>query len=198
MARLTISPSLQTFFPQTFLTKAYETAILTTTAGNFVTKAFFKEHVQFMRKALEEARKAGKQGEVPVGAILIDHDQNILSKGRNECIRHNDPTAHAEIVAIRKAASLSKNYRLLDTTLYVTIEPCLMCAGAILQARIKKLVFGTFEPKGGVFGSLYNVADDIRFNHKIKVISGILAEECRNLMQDFFLDRRCGEVPKWP
>jgi len=151
-----------------------------------MTKTIFREDIQFMREALEEARKAGKQGEVPVGAILIDHNRNILSKGGNECIRRNDPTAHAEIIAIRKAASLSKNYRLLDTTLYVTIEPCLMCAGAILQARIKKLVFGAFEPKGGVFGSLYNVADDVRFNHKIKVTSGILAEECRNLMQSFF------------
>ncbi len=143
-----------------------------------------------MRRALEEAEKAAKQGEVPVGAILVDDKLNILSKAHNQAIFLNDPTAHAEMMAIRKATSLLKNYRLSDTTLYVSVEPCLMCAGAILHARIRKLVFGTFDSKGGAFGSLYDVARDPRLNHRIEVVSGILADECKNLIKKFFEDKR--------
>lgn len=147
-------------------------------------------HIQFMWRALEEAEKAAKQGEVPVGAILVDDKLSILSRAHNHVIFSNDPTAHAEILAIRKATNLLKNYRLPDTTLYVSVEPCLMCAGAILHARIKKLVFGTFDPKGGAFGSLYDVAKDPRFNHRIEVVSGVLANQCKNLIQKFFEGRR--------
>jgi tRNA(adenine34) deaminase len=147
-------------------------------------------YIKHMFEALKEAGKAAKMGEVPVGAVLMDCSGNMLSKGHNQAIRLNDPTAHAEIVVIRKAANLLINYRTPCTTLYVTVEPCLMCAGALLQARVKKLVFGASDPKGGVFGSLYNIAEDTRFNHKIEVVSGVLSEECGELMRRFFRIKR--------
>ncbi|MDD5450368.1 MAG: tRNA adenosine(34) deaminase TadA [Desulfovibrionales bacterium] len=145
-----------------------------------------------MRKALEAAGQAQTTGEVPVGAVLVGEDDQILGVGYNQVIALSDPTAHAEILALRQAAT-HVNYRLPGTTLYVTIEPCLMCAGAILQARVKKLVFGAYDPKGGVFGSLYNLAQDHRLNHRIEVISGILAGEAQSIMQAFFRHKRSGE-----
>lgn len=155
-------------------------------------------HESFMQKALEAARRAGDAGEVPVGAVLVGPEGKILGLGHNQVITLSDPTAHAEIVALRQAANNCNNYRLPETILYVTIEPCLMCAGAILQSRVKQLVFGAFDPKGGAFGSLYDVAKDHRMNHRIDVISGVLASESKFLLQGFFRQKRSGEVPKWP
>ena len=143
----------------------------------------------FMRLALEEALKAEKAGEVPVGAVLVKGD-DVLSAAHNEVITRLDPTAHAEILALRAGAERIGNYRLLDTELYVTIEPCLMCAGALIHARIKRLIFGAFEPKMGVFGSLYDLSKDTRLNHRLEVKSGVLAQEAQALMQAFFKKRR--------
>ena len=147
-------------------------------------------HVQFMELALQEAEKAGQIGEVPVGAILVSENDEILSAAHNQTITLADPTAHAEILAIRQAALKIDNYRLLNTTLYVTVEPCIMCMGAIVHARISKVVFGTTDPKWGAAGSLYNYAEDDRLNHRVKIASGVCAEDCRRLMQDFFRAKR--------
>ncbi|MBK5102601.1 MAG: nucleoside deaminase, partial [Desulfobacteraceae bacterium] len=128
--------------------------------------------------------------EVPVGAVLASPEGQIVAKAYNQPITLGDPTAHAEILAIRKAGLFFQNYRLNDTTLVVTLEPCLMCMGAAINARIARLVFGTVDPKAGAAVSLYNLAEDKRLNHRIEVISGIMEEECRSLIQDFFRVRR--------
>ena len=148
------------------------------------------KHIKFMRPALEEAKKAGQKDEVPVGAVVVTEKGKILSSAHNQVIGLCDPTAHAEIIAIREAASKIKNYRLLNTTLYVTVEPCIMCMGAIIHTRISTVVFGTFDPKWGGAGSLYNLATDSRFNHLPEIIPGVLEDECRELMQDFFRSKR--------
>jgi len=145
---------------------------------------------RFMAMALRLARKAGEQGEVPVGAVLVDSDGNVIGSGCNSPIALNDPTAHAEIMALREGAKRVSNYRLSGTTMYVTIEPCPMCAGALVHARVKRLVFGTKDPKTGACGSLYNLVDDKRLNHCLVVTGGILAEEARRLLQAFFQARR--------
>ncbi len=150
-------------------------------------------HESLMRKALEAACKARDAGEVPVGAVLVGEDGEILGLGYNQVITLNDPTAHAEILALRRAAGSRANYRLPGTILYVTIEPCLMCAGAILQARVHRLIFGAFDPKGGAFGSLYDLAKDYRLNHRIEVVSGILASESQSMLQAFFQQKRSEE-----
>ncbi len=154
-----------------------------------------------MKQAINEAAKGFSRGEVPVGAVLSTPDGKIVAKAHNQPISLRDPTAHAEILVIKKAGAFYQNYRLNDTTLVVTIEPCLMCMGAALNARIARLVYGAADPKAGAAGSLYNLAEDRRLNHGIEVISGIMEEECRALMQDFFRNRRgknnTGEVPKW-
>src|SRR5210317_1288665 len=147
-------------------------------------------HENFMELALDEAKKAGQIGEVPVGAILVSENGEILSAAHNQTIKLADPTAHAEILALRKAANEINNYRLLNTTLYVTVEPCIMCMGAIVHARISQVVFGTTDPKWGAAGSLYNYADDERLNHRVEITSGVCAEDCRRLMQDFFRAKR--------
>ena len=147
----------------------------------------------YMKMALEEAYRAEREEEVPVGAIIVKDDK-VIARAYNQVIKRNDPTAHAEILALRQAALALRNYRLIDTTLYVTIEPCLMCGGALVQARIGRLVFGAFDPKMGAFGSLYNLAEDKRLNHRIRVKSGVLEEECCRLMKDFFRRRRGTEV----
>ncbi|MDA8138863.1 MAG: tRNA adenosine(34) deaminase TadA [Desulfobacteraceae bacterium] len=144
----------------------------------------------FMRLALNEANKAQSEGEVPVGAILVDHEHGILAKGRNQTIGNNDPSAHAEMAALRKAARKLKNYRLLSTTLYVTIEPCIMCMGAVVHARVARLVFGAHDPKWGAAGSLYDFALDRRLNHRVEIVSGVCADECRALIQRFFKGKR--------
>jgi tRNA(Arg) A34 adenosine deaminase TadA len=143
-----------------------------------------------MEQALIEAKKGFEEGEVPVGAVIAGSDGNIIVSAHNQPIGLNDPTAHAEILAIRKAGELSKNYRLNNTVLAVTIEPCLMCIGATIHSRISTLIFGAFDPKGGAAGSLYNPAEDTRLNHQIEIISGIRESECGDLLKDFFRSRR--------
>jgi tRNA(adenine34) deaminase len=147
-------------------------------------------HMAFMKKALNEAQKAGEMGEIPIGAVLVAENNKLLSAGHNQTVCHKDPTAHAEILALREASHKIGNYRLLNTTLYVTVEPCPMCMGAIIHARVAIVVFGTRDPKWGVAGSLYNFAHEHRFNHRPEIIEGICAEECKKLMQDFFSVRR--------
>ena len=143
-----------------------------------------------MKQALSEAEKGSSMGEVPVGAVLASPEGQIVAKAYNQPIALGDPTAHAEILAIRKAGLFFRNYRLNNTTLVVTLEPCLMCMGAAINARIARLVFGTVDPKAGAAVSLYNLAEDKRLNHRIEVVSGIMEEECRSLIQDFFRERR--------
>jgi tRNA(adenine34) deaminase len=145
--------------------------------------------IQFMQEALAEARAAAAAGEVPVGAVLV-HDGKILSRSGNRTIRDNDPTAHAEIVVLREAARLLGNYRLADTTLYVTIEPCSMCAGAIIQARVPRLVYGAEDPKGGAVRSCFEILSHARLNHHVEITSGVLAADCASILQSFFAERR--------
>ncbi|WP_369801896.1 tRNA adenosine(34) deaminase TadA [Rodentibacter sp. Ppn85] len=145
---------------------------------------------KFMRLALSLADKAESLGEIPVGAVLVDSEGNILGEGWNLSITENDPTAHAEIVALRHAAKKVQNYRLLDTTLYVTLEPCTMCAGAILHSRIRRLVFGASDYKTGAVGSRFHFFDDYQMNHTVEITGGILAEECSEKLSAFFRKRR--------
>lgn len=145
--------------------------------------------VQFMQEALAEARGAATAGEVPIGAVLV-HDGKILARSGNRTIRDCDPTAHAEIVVLREAARLLDNYRLAGTTLYVTIEPCSMCAGAIIQARVPRLVYGADDPKGGAVRSCFEILSDPRLNHQVEVTSGVLAADCSAIIQSFFAQRR--------
>ena len=139
----------------------------------------------FMREALLEAEQAAADGEVPVGAILV-HENTIVARGRNTRERQQDPTAHAELMVIREAAEKLQSWRLTGTTLYVTLEPCPMCAGAMLQARIPRLVFSTWDPKAGACGSLFALHEDNRLNHQIAVTYGVLEDESRDLLQRFF------------
>ena len=150
---------------------------------------------EFMHLALEQANRAARQGEVPVGAVIVSDAGETLSRARNQVIGRCDPTAHAEMLAMREAASILGNYRLLNTTLYVTVEPCVMCMGAVIHARIATVVFGAGDPKWGAAGSLYHFADDNRFNHQPQVIGGLCAPECRRLMQDFFRIKRNSTQP---
>jgi tRNA(adenine34) deaminase len=147
-------------------------------------------HDEYMGQALEEARQAGRQGEVPVGAVLVSAEGAVLAKAHNQTITLSDPTAHAEILALRTAAQALGNYRLPHTILYVTIEPCVMCMGTLLHARIARIVYGAKDPKWGAAGSLYDLSADSRLNHRIDVQGGILEKECRDLIQGFFQDKR--------
>jgi len=147
-------------------------------------------HVDFMKIAIQEAKKAEKKGEVPVGAVLVDSGGHILSCSHNQPIILSDPTAHAEILVLREAAARTKNYRLLRTVLYVTVEPCVMCMGAIIHARVSTLVYGTKDSKWGAAGSLYHFAQDNRLNHRPQVIGGICRDTCRQLIQVFFKNKR--------
>jgi tRNA(adenine34) deaminase len=150
---------------------------------------------KYMALALTEAEKAGQMGEVPIGAILVSDIGTILSAAHNRTIDMADPTAHAEILALRDAAQKINNYRLLNTTLYVTVEPCIMCMGAIVHARVAKIVFGAGDPKWGAAGSLYDFSEDDRLNHRVAITKGVCKQECRNLMQDFFRAKRnCGHL----
>ena len=144
---------------------------------------------KFMEIALQEAQKAFSIGEVPVGAVLVQ-EETIITRGHNQRERRQDPTAHAELIVIQEAAEKLRSWRLIDTTLYVTLEPCLMCAGAMLQARIPRLVLGTRDPKAGACGSLYTVHKDSRLNHQIDIVHGIKEEACRNILKDFFQQLR--------
>ena len=144
-----------------------------------------------MREALELAKCAASQGEVPVGALVVDPvDNALLGRGRNRVIEDNDPTAHAEIVALRDAGAARGNYRLPGATLYVTVEPCTMCAGALVHARIERLVFGAPEPKAGAVVSRARVLDNPAHNHRVAVRGGVMAAECGALMRAFFEARR--------
>lgn len=153
-------------------------------------------HEYFMRLALREAARAGCAGEVPVGAVLVDSAGKVIARGHNRPVAGNDPTAHAEVVALRRAARRLDNYRLPGTTLYVTVEPCLMCAGALVLARVARVVFGATDPKGGAARTLYRVLEDPRLNHRAQVIGGVLEAECSELLQRFFRARRAGKAPR--
>ena len=144
----------------------------------------------FMELALREAEKALAAGEVPVGAVVTSSDGTILGLGWNRPISEQDPTGHAEISALREAAKTAKNYRLPGTTLYCTLEPCIMCAGAIVHARIARVVFGASDPRAGAAGSIYNVLADARLNHQPEVVGGVLEPRCRQLLQEFFAWKR--------
>ena len=142
-----------------------------------------------MRFALDEARAASAAGEVPIGALLVCENK-IIARSGNRTIRDNDPTAHAEIVVIREAARTISNYRLSGTTMFVTLEPCAMCAGAMIQARVARLVYGADDPRGGAVRSCFEVLSHPRLNHRVEVLSGILGEESTALLQSFFAARR--------
>ena len=142
-----------------------------------------------MHHAIQLAEKAAALGEVPVGAVLVK-DGEMIAEGWNQPISQHDPTAHAEIMAMRQAARILQNYRLPDTTLYITIEPCSMCAGAIIHARIARVVFGANEPRFGAAGSANNLLQDPQLNHQVKLTSGVLAEECGVILKQFFRERR--------
>ena len=144
---------------------------------------------RFIRLAIEEAKAAYAAGEVPVGAVITRGD-DILARAHNSSILMNDPSAHAEIVAIRRAGDRIGNYRLVGTTLYVTLEPCIMCAGAIIQARISRVVFGTDDPQNGGVISLYGILDDKRLNHSVEITCGILKDECAGILGRFFREKR--------
>jgi tRNA(adenine34) deaminase len=147
-------------------------------------------HIKFMEAALVEAEKAGQQDEVPIGAVVVDGSGEILATGRNQTISMTDPSAHAEILAIRQTALKINNYRLLGTTLYVTVEPCIMCMAAAIHARVDRVVFGAPDPKWGAAGSLYHFAEDNRLNHSLEVIGGVCEDRCRELIQSFFRQKR--------
>ena len=147
------------------------------------------DDLQWMRHALDQARRAAERGEVPVGAVLVK-DGILVAAGFNEPISTADPTAHAEIITLRRAAAQLQNYRLPGTTLYVTIEPCLMCVGAMVHARIARLVYGAAEPKAGAIESAIRALDHPTLNHRFEVAGGVLADESREIVQSFFQDRR--------
>jgi tRNA(adenine34) deaminase len=149
----------------------------------------FTADARWMRAAIEEARAAATRGEVPVGAVIV-RDGRPLSRAGNGSISLNDPTAHAEVLALRAAGAAAANYRLLGTTLYVTVEPCPMCMGALLHARVARLVCGCLDPKSGAAGSVVDLASHPGLNHHLRVTTGVLGAECRALLQSFFAARR--------
>ena len=151
------------------------------------------DDLDYLRAAIAEAVNAEANGEVPVGAIVV-HEDKIIGRGQNRVLRDNDPTAHAEIVALREAGLALKNYRLENCALYATLEPCAMCAGAILHGRIGRLVYAASDPKAGACGSVLSVMNHPPLNHTVEVVSGLLAEECGSLLSKFFLKRR-GKKP---
>src|SRR5215510_13477689 len=144
---------------------------------------------QYMEMALAEARNADRVGEVPVGAVIVV-EGSVIARAFNQPISTSDPTAHAEMVALREAARVAGNYRLSAATMYCTLEPCMMCAGAMIHARLARLVFGALDPKAGSAGSIYNVLSDPRLNHRVEVVPGVRQAECSALLRDFFSRRR--------
>ena len=148
------------------------------------------DHEKYMEIALSEAYKATQMNEVPVGAVLVSASGEVLSRAHNQTIRMSDPTAHAEILAIRQVADKIHNYRLLNTYLYATVEPCIMCMGAIIHARIRGVVYGADDPKWGAAGSVYDLVGDRRLNHRPELIKGVLGDVCKRLMQNFFQKKR--------
>ena len=149
---------------------------------------------KWMELALEEAALSREAGEVPVGAVIVRREE-LLARAHNRPISLHDPSAHAEILAIRRAAAAAGNYRLAGTTLYVTLEPCIMCAGAIIHARIERLVFGAADPKNGAAVSLYRLFEDRRFNHDVAVTGGVLREACTEILGGFFREKRLTSSP---
>lgn len=147
------------------------------------------EDEKWMRLALAQAREAERLGEVPVGAVLVSHGE-LLAEGFNQPITLNDPSAHAEVVVLRKAARLLSNYRLPDSTLYVTVEPCTMCAGSLVHARVKRLVYGATEPRAGAIASQLQILSQPFYNHRVEVLGGVLAQECGQIMSEFFARKR--------
>ncbi len=143
----------------------------------------------FMQRAIELAREAEAAGEVPVGAVIV-RDGVIIAEGSNRPISTHDPTAHAEMIALRAAATCSDSYRLLGTTLYVTLEPCAMCAGAMVHARVQRLVYAATDPRAGAAGSVFNVVQNPALNHRMEITAGVLGEECGTMLRDFFVARR--------
>ncbi len=148
-----------------------------------------KRDIHWMQHAIQLAKHAESMGEVPVGAVLVK-DNTLVAEGWNQPISGNDPTAHAEIMALRTAAQILKNYRLVDTTLYVTLEPCSMCAGALIHARVKRVVFATTDPRTGAAGSVFHILNSSELNHKIDIQQGVLAHECSQLLTNFFRNKR--------
>ncbi len=142
-----------------------------------------------MHMALAEAEKAGEEGEVPVGAVLV-YENQVIARGHNRPIALHDPTGHAEILTLRAGAAIAGNYRLSQGTIYVTLEPCVMCAGALIQARLNRLVFGADDPKSGGVQSLYSILTDPRLNHRLEIRGGVLLDECRDILRRFFKDKR--------
>jgi tRNA(adenine34) deaminase len=153
-------------------------------------KHFSETDIHFMQIALLEAHKAQDKGEVPVGAVIVGMDGAILARAGNRSVVDSDPTGHAEVVALRAAGRKLGNYRLLNTTLYATIEPCVMCAGAMIHARISRLVFGAFDPKAGAVSSQYMIGGDRKLNHELDVQGGLLKEQCAELLASFFKKKR--------
>ena len=152
------------------------------------------EDEQWMTRALELARRAAEAGEVPVGALLVKEGE-VVGEGWNRPILNHDPTAHAEVMALRQAGGRIGNYRLVETTLYVTLEPCVMCAGALVHARVKRVVFGAFDPKTGAAGSVFNTLQAPEHNHFIECQGGVLGEACGELLKSFFRQRRKQRSP---
>ncbi len=148
-----------------------------------------KQHEQFMTQAIAQAKLADAKNEVPVGAVVVLNGE-VIGRGFNQPISSQDPTAHAEVVALRDAAQHIQNYRLVDADLYVTIEPCTMCAGAVVHSRVKRVIYGASEPKAGVVHSQQNIFKEPYFNHTVEVLSGVLAQQCSDVMQAFFQRRR--------
>ena len=147
------------------------------------------DHRRWMDEALRQADLAGAAGEVPIGAVVVAAG-DLLAAAGNRTLRDGDPTAHAEIAALRQAAQAAGNHRLVGAEVYVTVEPCVMCAGALVQARVARVVFGCRDPKAGALGSLYDIAADARLNHRFEVVAGVAEERCRSLLQEFFRERR--------
>jgi tRNA(adenine34) deaminase len=160
-----------------------------------------KKHILYMQEALKEAKQAFGEDEVPVGAVIV-HKDKIIARGHNQIERLKDPTAHAEIIAITSAANYLGTKWLNEASLYVTIEPCSMCAGALVLARVKNLYFGASDPKTGACGSVVNIANHKKLNHRIKIARGILEAQCSSLLKDFFKEKRkkpqiTGEMAEW-
>lgn len=150
-----------------------------------------------MAEALKEAEIAASEGDIPVGAVVVWKDQ-VIGRGRNKRRLHHDPTAHAEIVAIREAGEFLRSWNLSDCELYVTLEPCPMCAGAIVQSRIRRLIYGCADPKAGASGTLYDITSDTRLNHRCETLSGVEENRCKKILQDFFILCRSKRTKKSP
>jgi tRNA(adenine34) deaminase len=156
----------------------------------YIPKKSAEQDLYFMELALQAAGEAGERGEVPVGAVLVDETGTVLALDGNRSIGDSDPSGHAEMVVLRQAGKKRGNYRLLNTTLYVTIEPCVMCVGALIHARVGRLVFGAPDPKGGAVVSLYRIGSENRLNHQLEIEGYVLADRCATLLSSFFRNRR--------